>query len=257
MRLDVGARWSDRPLDDLALRRAGRAARVLLLALRPPDRRRGRAGARRARGRRRAALRVGDGRRDDRRCSRSPEPARRSRSRRAPTSAPSVLLRALAPWGVALVEFDQTGAPPDADIVWVESPANPTLTLPDWELAARAPGPASSATRRSRRPSTCARSTRAPTSSSTRRRSSSPATTTRCSARRSRRDASSPSGCASCAPDAGDHRRPRTRRPRCCAGSRRSSARMRRHTETATEHRRSGCDEHPAVETSAIRASAG
>ena len=45
----------------------------------------------------------------------------------------SVLLRELARWGLAHVEYDQTGPPPDADLVWVEAPANPTLTLPDWE----------------------------------------------------------------------------------------------------------------------------
>src|SRR6185369_14699449 len=36
-------------------------------------------------------------------------------------------------WGLSYVEYDQTGAPPDADIVWVEAPANPELSLPDWE----------------------------------------------------------------------------------------------------------------------------
>jgi cystathionine gamma-synthase len=44
-----------------------------------------------------------------------------------------VLLRQFEPWGLNVVEFDQTGPPPDADVVWVESPANPVLTLPDWE----------------------------------------------------------------------------------------------------------------------------
>jgi cystathionine gamma-synthase len=39
-----------------------------------------------------------------------------------------------APWGLNVVEFDQTGSPPaDADVVWVESPANPLLTVPNWE----------------------------------------------------------------------------------------------------------------------------
>ena len=45
----------------------------------------------------------------------------------------SVLFRELEPWGLRFVEFDQTGTPPDAEIVWVEVPANPVLTLPDWE----------------------------------------------------------------------------------------------------------------------------
>src|SRR3977135_3678752 len=44
----------------------------------------------------------------------------------------SKLLGLLAPWGIEYVEFDQTGPPPDADIVWVEAPANPTLSQPDW-----------------------------------------------------------------------------------------------------------------------------
>jgi cystathionine gamma-synthase len=50
-----------------------------------------------------------------------------------------VLLSQFEPWGLKIVEFDQTGPPPEADIVWVESPANPVLTLPNWE-AVRAHG---------------------------------------------------------------------------------------------------------------------
>ena len=45
----------------------------------------------------------------------------------------SILLRELAAWGLELIEYDQTGPPPAADIVWVESPANPTLTMPNWD----------------------------------------------------------------------------------------------------------------------------
>src|SRR4029077_12988446 len=45
-----------------------------------------------------------------------------------------VALGELAPWGLEVIEFDQTGPPPDgADVVLVEAPANPVLTLPDWE----------------------------------------------------------------------------------------------------------------------------
>jgi cystathionine gamma-synthase len=44
----------------------------------------------------------------------------------------SVLMRDLGRWGLELVEYDQTGPPPPADIVWVEWPANPTLTMPNW-----------------------------------------------------------------------------------------------------------------------------
>ena len=47
-----------------------------------------------------------------------------------------VLFDHLAPWGVNVVEFDQTGAPPgDADLILVEAPANPLLTMPDLEAA--------------------------------------------------------------------------------------------------------------------------
>ena len=52
------------------------------------------------------------------------------------------LFRLLEPWGVRVVEFDQTGPPPDgAELVWLEAPANPLLTMPDFERAAahRAP----------------------------------------------------------------------------------------------------------------------
>ena len=52
----------------------------------------------------------------------------------------SVLFGSLEEWGLRFVEYDQTGPPPaDADIVWVESPANPMLTVPDWD-AVRAHG---------------------------------------------------------------------------------------------------------------------
>ena len=53
----------------------------------------------------------------------------------------SVAFSEFAPWGLEVVEFDQTGAPPgDADIVWVESPANPVLSVPDWEAVRAHPG---------------------------------------------------------------------------------------------------------------------
>jgi cystathionine gamma-synthase len=53
-----------------------------------------------------------------------------------------VLLRMLERWGVRLVEFDQTGPPPDGvDLVWIEAPANPLLTMPDFEAAAAHPAP--------------------------------------------------------------------------------------------------------------------
>jgi len=44
-------------------------------------------------------------------------------------------------WGVRHVEFDQTGPPPDgADLIWLEAPSNPFLTMPDLQSAAAAPG---------------------------------------------------------------------------------------------------------------------
>ena len=42
-------------------------------------------------------------------------------------------MRELGRWGLEFVEFDQTGPPPPADVVWLESPANPVLTMPDWD----------------------------------------------------------------------------------------------------------------------------
>src|SRR5262245_58258739 len=50
------------------------------------------------------------------------------------------LVRALEPWGLRLVEFDQTGPPPgEADLVWIEAPSNPLLSMPDFEAAAAHP----------------------------------------------------------------------------------------------------------------------
>jgi cystathionine gamma-synthase len=50
------------------------------------------------------------------------------------------ILDELARWGIEKVEFDQTGPPPDgADLVWLEAPSNPFLTLPDFEAAAAHP----------------------------------------------------------------------------------------------------------------------
>jgi cystathionine gamma-synthase len=43
---------------------------------------------------------------------------------------------------VHVVEFDQTGPPPaKADLIFVEAPANPLLTMPDLEAAAAHPAP--------------------------------------------------------------------------------------------------------------------
>jgi len=52
----------------------------------------------------------------------------------------SVLFREFERWGLRYVEFDQTGPPPDdADLVWLEAPSNPFLTMPDLEAAASHP----------------------------------------------------------------------------------------------------------------------
>jgi cystathionine gamma-synthase len=52
------------------------------------------------------------------------------------------LFEALEPWGLRHVEFDQTGPPPDAvQLVWVEAPANPMLTMPDLAAAVAHPAP--------------------------------------------------------------------------------------------------------------------
>jgi len=45
-----------------------------------------------------------------------------------------VTLREFERWGLNVVEFDQRKQPPvGTDVVWVEAPANPTLSTPDWK----------------------------------------------------------------------------------------------------------------------------
>jgi cystathionine gamma-synthase len=52
----------------------------------------------------------------------------------------AVLFRTLERWGVRYVEFDQTGPLPEAvDLLWLEAPSNPFLTMPDLEAAAAHP----------------------------------------------------------------------------------------------------------------------
>jgi cystathionine gamma-synthase len=54
----------------------------------------------------------------------------------------SVMFRQLEPWGLRFIEFDQTGAPPDGvDLVWLEAPSNPFVTMPDLEAAVAHPAP--------------------------------------------------------------------------------------------------------------------
>ena len=49
----------------------------------------------------------------------------------------AVLFQTLERWGVRYVEFDQTRPPPDGvDLLWLEAPSNPFLTMPDLEAAA-------------------------------------------------------------------------------------------------------------------------
>jgi cystathionine gamma-synthase len=47
-----------------------------------------------------------------------------------------VIFRELERWGLRVVEFDQTGEPPGGvDLVWLEAPSNPFLTMPDLAAA--------------------------------------------------------------------------------------------------------------------------
>ena len=49
---------------------------------------------------------------------------------------------ALAKWGLRHVEFDQTAPPPDdVQLIWLEAPSNPFLTMPNLEAAAAHPAP--------------------------------------------------------------------------------------------------------------------
>src|SRR3982750_2444582 len=53
-----------------------------------------------------------------------------------------VTFSSLHKWGVKHIEFDQTGPPPDGvQLVWLEAPSNPFLTMPDLEAAAAHPAP--------------------------------------------------------------------------------------------------------------------
>jgi len=52
------------------------------------------------------------------------------------------LFETLAPWGLRHVEFDQTGLPPEGmQLLWLEAPANPMLTMPNFGAAAAYPAP--------------------------------------------------------------------------------------------------------------------
>jgi cystathionine gamma-synthase len=48
----------------------------------------------------------------------------------------------LGPWGINTVEYDQAGPPPAAaDLILIEAPSNPMLTMPDFEAAVAHPAP--------------------------------------------------------------------------------------------------------------------
>jgi cystathionine gamma-synthase len=52
------------------------------------------------------------------------------------------LLDHIHPWGVQVVEYDQAGAPPEGvDLILLEAPSNPMLTMPDFAAAAAHPAP--------------------------------------------------------------------------------------------------------------------
>jgi cystathionine gamma-synthase len=52
-----------------------------------------------------------------------------------------ITFRELERWGLRVVEFDQTGEPPEgAELIWLEAPSNPFLTMPNLEAAAAHPG---------------------------------------------------------------------------------------------------------------------
>ena len=128
----VGGHDAGRPLDDLAVRRARRAGRVLLPALRPPGRRRRRARLGELEGGDALLFASGTARRSRRALALAPaghdDRARRGRVLRHGHAARARALGAR----VRRVRPDRTPRP-QADLVWVEAPANPLLTQPDWE----------------------------------------------------------------------------------------------------------------------------
>ena len=64
-----------------------------------------------------------------------------SPSRKAPTTATVCSSTTSAPWGVHVVEFDQTGAAAsNVDLILVEAPVISLSTMPDLEAAVAYPG---------------------------------------------------------------------------------------------------------------------
>ena len=246
----------DRPLDDLAVRRGGRAgasSTTRATGTRPAPRPSRRLGE--LEGGDALLYASGMGADDDRparlRAAGRDDRARRGRVLRHRQCCFATLER----WGLRFVEFDQTGAAAGRRHRLGRVAREPGADAARLGRAARAPAASSSATRPSRRPSTCARSTRAPTSSSTRRRSSSPATTTRCSARRSRATPSTTARLREMRTHDGHHRRARRGR---AAAARARDARARACaaiTATATELARRACARTRRSSASATRAS--
>ena len=106
-----------------------------------PTGRRGRARARRARGRAGAALLLGLGG-DAGAAARADGAGRHVALAEGCYFGTGVMMREeLGALGPRDVEFDQTGPPPaGADLVWLEAPSNPFLTMPDLDAAAAHPG---------------------------------------------------------------------------------------------------------------------
>ena len=70
------------------------------------------------------------------------EPGRTIALAQAAYFGTGVLFEELGRWGLRHVEFDQSGEPPDGvDLVWVEAPSNPLLTMPNLEAAVAHPAP--------------------------------------------------------------------------------------------------------------------
>jgi len=53
-----------------------------------------------------------------------------------------VMLDEIERWGLRHIEYDQSGPPPaGVDLIWVEAPSNPFLTMPNFDACAAHPAP--------------------------------------------------------------------------------------------------------------------
>ena len=68
-------------------------------------------------------------------CSRCLPRARRLGRRWGLPGTVALLENELARWGLKIEAFDQTGEPPNADLVWLEPCANPMMSFPDLDTA--------------------------------------------------------------------------------------------------------------------------